>query len=121
MENAWKRKIKLKGTGTPKRKKKGVNDHVYLEGAIQILDGFIQLPRIGLVRLYEEVPNQKLKNVTISRKASNWFVSFKMEFTPTATEKGFGRVGVDLGIKTLATLSDGTVYPALTLPYSMQG
>ena len=35
---------------------------------------------------------------------------------PITTEKGFGRVGVDLGIKTLATLSDGTIYPALK-PY----
>lgn len=32
------------------------------------------------------------------------------------TVKCFGKVGVDLGIKTLATLSDGTVFPALT-PY----
>lgn len=32
------------------------------------------------------------------------------------TEKGFGRVGVDLGVKTLATLSDGKVFPALK-PY----
>jgi len=27
------------------------------------------------------------------------------------TEKGFGRISVDIGVKTLATLSDGTVYP----------
>jgi len=26
------------------------------------------------------------------------------------TEKGFGRISVDIGVKTLATLSDGTVY-----------
>lgn len=54
--------------------------------------------------------------MTISRKADAWFVSFKVEFEPVATVKCFGRVGVDLGIKTLATLSNGTVYPALK-PY----
>lgn len=116
LDNAWKRHLKVKGSGAPKRKKKGVNDHFYLEGAICIKDGFIQLPRIGLVRLHEEVANQKLKNVTISRKADDWFVSFKVEFEASPTQKGFGRVGVDLGIKTLATLSTGQVFPALT-PY----
>ena len=68
------------------------------------------------MRLHEAVPNQKLKSVTVSIKAEAWFVSFKMEFEPTPTDKGFGRVGVDLGIKTLATLSTGKTYPALT-PY----
>lgn len=116
LDNAWKRKLKVKGSGTPKRKKKGVNDHFYLEGSIQIKDSFIQLPRIGLVRLHEDVPNQKLKNVAVSRKADDWFVSFKVEYQPVPTEKGFGRVGVDLGIKTLATLSTGQVFPALK-PY----
>ena len=116
LDNAWKRRLKVKGSGAPKRKKKFVNDHFYLEGAIYIKDAFIQLPRIGLVRLHEDVPNQKIKSVAISRKALDWFVSFKIEHEPVSTEKGFGRVGVDLGIKTLATLSDGTVYPALK-PY----
>lgn len=116
LDNAWKRYLKVKGSGTPKRKKKFVNDHFYLDGAIEIKDGFIQLPRIGLVRLHEEVANQKIKAVTISRKAMDWYVAFKVEVEPRTTEKGFGRVGVDLGIKTLATLSDGTVYPALK-PY----
>lgn len=116
LDNAWKRYLKVKGSGTPKRKKKFVNDHFYLDGTIEIKDGFIQLPRIGLVRLREDVANQKIKSVTITRIAGDWYVSFKTEFTPLFTEKGFGRIGVDLGIKTLATLSDGTVYPALK-PY----
>lgn len=116
LENAWKRYLKVKGSGVPKRKKKFRNDHFYLDGVIAIKDGFIQLPRIGLVRLHEAVPNQKIKSVTISRKASDWYVAFKVEVEQVITEKGFGRVGVDLGLKSLATLSDGTVYPALK-PY----
>lgn len=102
LDNAWKRFLKVPGTGSPKRKKKFVNDSFYLDGSIYILDGFIQLPRIGLVRVHEDVPDQKIKSVTISRKATEWFVSFKVEVTPTVTQKGFGRVGVDLGVKTLA-------------------
>lgn len=115
-DNAWKRYLKIKGSGVPKRKNKFVNDHFYLDGTIFVKDGFIQLPRIGLVRLHEAVPNQKIKSVTISRKATKWYVAFKIEVEQVITNKGFGRVGVDLGIKTLATLSNGTVYPALK-PY----
>ncbi len=74
------------------------------------------LPRIGLVRLYEDVPNQKINSVTISRRADHWYVAFKVEEEEVHTLKGFGRVGVDVGVKVLATLSDGTVYPSLK-PY----
>ena len=116
LDNAWKRFLKVKGSGAPRRKKKFVRDGFYLDGAIQIKDGFIQLPRIGLVRLHETVPNQRLKDVRVTRRAGDWFVSFKVEFEPIHTVKGNVRIGVDLGIKTLATLSDGTVYPALK-PY----
>ena len=87
-----------------------------MDGAIEIKNGFIQLPRIGLVRLHEQVASQKLKSVTVSRKASDWYIAFKVEFEPEHMAKGFGRLGVDLGVKNLATLSDGTVYPALK-PY----
>ncbi|OKH25809.1 RNA-guided endonuclease InsQ/TnpB family protein [Chroogloeocystis siderophila] len=116
LENAWKRKMKVKNSGTPKRKKKFVRDSFYLEGNIQIKDGFIKLPRIGLVRLHESVANQTIKNVRVSRKADKWFVSFKVEVDIQQTVKCFGKVGVDLGIKTLATLSDGKVFTALK-PY----
>lgn len=116
LENAWKRHLTVPGSGTPKRKKKFVRDSFYLEGSIYIKNGFIKLPRIGFVRLHEDVPNQKIKSVIITRKANDWFVSFKVEFEPIATIKGNVSVGVDLGIKTLATLSTGKTYPALT-PY----
>lgn len=116
LENAWKRKMKVKGSGTPKRKKKFVKDSFYLEGSIQIKEGFIKLPKIGFVKLHGSVTNQTIKNVRISRKADRWFVSFKIEVEIQPTVKCFGKVGVDLGIKTLATLSDGNVFPALK-PY----
>ena len=116
LANAWKRFLEVKGSGAPNRKKKFVRDGFYLDGSIQVKDGFIQLPRIGSVRLYEVVPDQQIKNVRVTRRADSWFVSFKVEFEPTFTNKAMERVGLDLGIKTLATLSDGTVYPALK-PY----
>ncbi|WP_287279304.1 MULTISPECIES: RNA-guided endonuclease TnpB family protein [unclassified Okeania] len=50
------------------------------------------------------------KSVTISRKADRWFVSFKVERECQTTEKLVDVVGVDLGVKTLATLSTGEVF-----------
>lgn len=47
------------------------------------------------------------KNVTISGHAESWFISFKIEVSPTNTEKPNRSLGVDLGIKKLAFLSNG--------------
>ena len=52
----------------------------------------------------------------ISRTAEEWFVSFKIPHQPETTPKTGGIVGVDLGIKTLATLSNGIIFKAIK-PY----
>ena len=51
-----------------------------------------------------------VKNCVISRTADDWFVSFKVPFIATKTVKINEIVGVDLGIKILATLSTGETY-----------
>lgn len=105
--------------GLPQFKKKGVNDSFYLESAknfqIIIKDDKIKLPKFGWVKLYEKdiVLISTIKNVTISRKSNQWFISFNQEFEPIPTEKKEGIVGVDLGIKTLATLSNGKIFPSI--------
>ena len=73
--------------------------------------GRIKLPRIGWVKTFEILPdNVTPKSVTISRKAGRWFVSFKVETELQNTEKSEDVVGVDLGVKYLATLSTGEVF-----------
>ena len=59
----------------------------------------------------------QLKQVTISKKAGRYFASFLIE-TDDYIQNYPNRqksVGVDLGIKTLATLSNGEVYLYNTL------
>ncbi len=102
--------------GLPNFKKKGKKDSFYLEGAIKIENNYIKLPKIGLIKVSENIEISNIKNCTISRKANNWFVSFKTEYTPVKTQKKNKLVGVDLGIKTLATLSNGEVFQNLK-PY----
>ncbi|MEL7036072.1 MAG: RNA-guided endonuclease TnpB family protein, partial [Cyanobacteria bacterium J06592_8] len=50
------------------------------------------------------------KNVVVSRHADRWLVSFKVEQAPMITPKFVDVVGVDLGVKSLATLSTGDVF-----------
>ncbi len=96
---AWKRCFTLI-SGQPKFKKKGRDDTFTLDGSISVGFDRIKLPRIGWVKTYEILPdNVTPKSVTISRRASRWFVSFKIETATKITEKSVDVVGVDLGVK----------------------
>ena len=74
------------------------------------------LPRIGRVHcmenVYRRVGDGRVLRITVSKKAERWFASLTVEF-PDARDRYIKNpdsiVGVDLGLKTLATLSDGTV------------
>jgi len=57
--------------------------------------------------------NGGVKQVTISKRAGKYFASFMVETADvSAPLNQAGSVGVDLGIKELAVLSDGAVIPA---------
>ena len=87
-------------------------------GSFRLIDGdpkALRLPRIGRVHCMEDVASRvgdaRLLRMTISRRAGRWYASLTIEREDEPvmqTPKGCA-VGVDLGIKTLATLSDGTV------------
>ncbi|MBT9173893.1 MAG: hypothetical protein DDT21_02299 [Syntrophomonadaceae bacterium] len=83
-------------------------------GSITILDGFIQLPRIGVLRLKEHgyLPvGVKVSQATISEQAGRWFVSVTVEGDRKRQIETTGEVlGIDVGIKTLATCSDGDTF-----------
>ncbi|NEP89490.1 MAG: IS200/IS605 family element transposase accessory protein TnpB [Okeania sp. SIO2C2] len=110
LSNAGKRCF-TKVSDQPKFKKKGRDDSFTLDGSISVGFNQIKLPRIGWVKTFEILPdNINPKSVTISKKANRWFVSFKVERESQNTEKSVDVVGVDLGVKTLATLSTGEVF-----------
>lgn len=69
-----------------------------------------KLPTIGWVKTYEGLPHTEASKLTISERAGNWFISFAFEQShePIINKKPV--VGVDLGIKELATLSTGVVF-----------
>ncbi|MGD1808142.1 RNA-guided endonuclease InsQ/TnpB family protein [Dapis sp. BLCC M126] len=111
LDRAFRNFLTIQGRGFPKFKKKGKKDSFYLEGSIKIVQGnYIKLPRIGIVKSHEILPSVPVKNVRISKRADNWYISFKYENEPTHTAKKRDVIGVDVGINTLATCSDGTPF-----------
>jgi putative transposase len=107
---------KLRGNlGYPKRKskKRGLGGF-RLTGSIVVFADAIQLPRLGRLRLKERgyLPTKpKILSATVSEQAGHWYVSVLVEQEHIAPVNRGPVVGVDLGIKTLATLSDGTEEP----------
>lgn len=98
-----------------KSKKNGIGGF-RLTGTIKVTENTIQLPRLGVLRLKERgyLPTDaKTLSASVSERAGRWFVSIQAEeVLPEyqVIKDEHDVVGVDLGIKTLATVSDGTKY-----------
>ena len=114
VEAAYKKMWKEK-TGHPKFKKKGIRDSfVVVENQLSFKqkDRKIWIPRLGWVKCHEDLRFEgKVNNVVISKKAGMYFASINIisNEAPIISENQTV-VGVDLGIKHLATCSDGTVF-----------
>jgi putative transposase len=111
LQEAFKRFFK-KISGKPKFKKKNRSkDSFYIGGdQIKVERQKVKIPNLGWVKLREDIRFQgKILNATVSRIADKWFISFgikpSMSYLPC---KNQASVGIDLGIKTLAVLSNGS-------------
>lgn len=105
------------GYPQPKTKKKGLGSF-RLTGSIVICPDAIQLPRLGRLCLKERgylpttnTPGVKVLSATVSEQAGHWYVAVQVEQERAVPTNTGPVVGVDLGVKALATLSDGTVIP----------
>jgi putative transposase len=104
----------------PRFKKKGIHDSFRADNgpqkvganAVTIIDKKIKLPRIGWIKMREHLRFKgQILSVVISRRACRWYAAISVECHELPhVRKSQGAVGVDLGIKTLATLSDGKLY-----------
>ncbi|NEP03357.1 MAG: IS200/IS605 family element transposase accessory protein TnpB [Symploca sp. SIO2E9] len=75
----------------------------------------IKIPTLGTFRLKESLPCPYVtQTFTISQTAEKWFVSFSVDAQrlPPLIHEAAAPVGVDLGVKCFATLSDGSKYIA---------
>ena len=100
----------------PKFKKKGVKDSfvaVENQYSFKQQNGKIWIPRLGWVKCAEDLrfKDCKINRVTVKRIADMWFAVVNVETHETPVmSKSQAVIGVDLGIKTLATASDGRTY-----------
>ena len=100
----------------PQFRKKGVNDRFSLSNDQFKLKSknnkpHIQIPNLGLVRMTEHLRyNGKILSAKVFTKGGKWFVSIAVELSETTKPlpKTGKSVGIDLGITSLATLSDST-------------
>lgn len=101
----------------PVFKKKGLADSIRFPQGFKIDQQLDQvfLPKIGWVK-YRNSRNiiGEPKNITVSRKGKHWYASIQVEYDAMdMPHKSTSIVGIDMGIKQFATLSDGTVYQPL--------
>lgn len=117
--SAFKRFFKKQGK-YPRFKKKGVHDSFRADNgpvdkdshAVVVAGREVQLPKVGRVKMKEALRFQgRIISCTVSRVAHKWFASIQVEIDhqPPVRENQ-AAVGVDLGLKTLAVLSDGTSF-----------
>ena len=81
--------------------------------AIKISENQVKLPKIGTVKLsrknYIPIVN-KYSNPRVTYDGLNWYISVGVEQEDYKPELNPTVLGVDLGVKDLAIVSDGTVY-----------
>lgn len=90
------------------------NSFTYSQSGFKILDnGKLRLSKIGDLKLiqHREIEG-KIKTITVKREGNQWYASFstelKIEIEPVEIKSA---VGIDVGIKTLAVLSNGEEIP----------
>ena len=111
---------KGRGMGFPrfKSKDRAVPGFAYTTGSFGLIDHdpyALKLPRIGRVHCMENVSRRvdgaRVLRMSVSRRGGRWQASLTVERAdrPVPSPPKGGSVGIDLGVKELATLSDGTV------------
>jgi putative transposase len=112
--------------GFPKRKRKGRGREScrFTTGAIRVEADrhHVVLPRLGRLRTHEstrklarriEQGTARILSATLSRRGGRWYVSFGCEVHKAVRgpKRPHAKVGVDVGLRHLAVLSDGRQVP----------
>lgn len=73
----------------------------------------IKIPTLGTFRLFEPLECSLISQTfTISKEINRWFVSFCVDAERLQVQQSEDSVGIDVGIKSFATLSKGQVFDA---------
>ena len=109
--NSCKGKRKGRKTGYPKFKKRTNNQSARftLRGFSRSEDGGVYLAKIGIVNPIwsRELPSEPSSVAVIKDCANRYFLSFVVEIEPVQAKTRNPSIGIDLGIKTFAVMSNG--------------
>lgn len=119
------------GAGYPKFKSKRNNKQSFRiqnNKNIKFKDHTVILPKIGKIyyrtsKEYKELLKSdkvKINNVTIKKQNGKYYAVFNVEIQIEEFSKTFKPVGIDLGMQTLATLSNGLKITNLDLTHEEQ-
>ena len=92
-------------------------------GNIKIKDNTIILPKLGEVhyrtskKYHEKLKNDKINNVTIKLENGKYYAVFNIETEIPEFSRKYEAVGIDLGMRTLATLDNGLKIANLDVKY----
>ncbi|WP_300380563.1 IS200/IS605 family element RNA-guided endonuclease TnpB [Clostridium sp.] len=115
LDKAYKNFFRDKSIGFPKFKSKKNNKKSFrtqnVNSNIEVLDDYIKLPKIGLIKYKNSRPfNGKINSATISKTSTNkYFVSILVETENFQLPKLNTSIGIDLGIKYFAVMTTGEV------------
>lgn len=91
------------------------------QGGFKLTDDKLMLSKIGSVKLHLSRTMQgKVKTCTIKREVSGWFAIFTVEVERQILPKTGKAIGIDAGIESFITLSDGTQIKNLKFYQSTQ-
>lgn len=97
-----------------KSKKNSVQSYTtkHTNGNIAVINNHIKLPKLGLVRFAKsrEVAGRILNAIIRRNPSGKYFISLGTEIEVAELPKTNSVVGVDVGLKDFAILSDGTIY-----------
>ncbi|WP_373534872.1 RNA-guided endonuclease InsQ/TnpB family protein [Microcoleus sp.] len=110
--DSCKGKIKGRKVGYPKFKKRTNNQSARLtRGGFSIKGNGVYLAKIGIFKPIwsRKLPSEPSSVTVIKDCANRYFFSFVVEINPDLVDAKSHSIGIDLGIKTFAVMSDGTL------------
>ena len=125
--NYYRGKKRHETIGEPKFKKKHLNDRFTIRNdnfhqnkqLIQIKPNSIRIPKISWVKTKESTNKLKGKiiSITVSRLGDRWFCSVNVKLhIPSPNHITGDIIGIDVGIKKFATISNGLIYRQVLSP-----
>ena len=109
--NNFFRRVKKKNgkAGYPRFKQTGRYDSItYPQSGFEIIDGKLELSKIGhiKIKLHRNIDGI-IKTCNIKKEIDRWHVCFSVEYEIVKKPVPDKQIGIDMGIKSFAVLSDG--------------